>query len=304
MRYCVQYYKDFRYNSLIDEIIFPFSEGIVDIISQKKWKDNQRFIIDISNENKLSDAMPVILMCKKIHDNLSVMMTLRQSYSDSFIINDLKKANISFFYYEYAKTLDQIYGLIHLGASDVYITESAGFNLKEIGEYCHNKDVLVRVIPNIAQYTLGLSVLIPDSCKFFIRPEDTSTYDQYVDVFEIIAPVDKTSVLYEIYKNGVWDGDLNKIIAGFNNILPNASLLPHFGTARLSCQQKCMLGKCNQCIVMEELAKKFDKNEITFKIPRDKGWDNEKYLRPEFNEETMQSSETKSTENVGEDPQE
>lgn len=302
MRYCIQYYKDFRYNSSIDEIIFPFTENIVDIISQEKWKNTQRFIIDISSvSNDLFSIMPLILMCKKIHDNLSVMMTLNQGNS---IITELKNANISFFYYEYAKTLDQIYGLICLGASDIYVTESAGFNLKEIGEYCHNKNVLVRVIPNIAQYTVGLSLSIPSPCKFFIRPEDTSIYEKYVDIFEIIAPQDKLSVLYEIYKNRIWNGDLNKIITGFEDILPNASLIPHFGTIRLSCQQKCMLGKCNQCIVMKEMAKKFDKNKVNFIVPKNKGWDNEKYIRSEFNEEVVRSSEAESADDSIKDPQE
>lgn len=300
MRYCIQYYKDFRYNDLIDEIIFPYHDNIVDIISQKKWKDEQRFIIDVSAEGDLTEIIPAILMCKKVHDNLSVLLTLKQSA----FIAELRKANISFFYFEYARTLDQIYGLIYLGTSDIYVTESAGFNLKEIGEYCHHKNVNVRVIPNMAQYTPGFRNSIPDPCKFFIRPEDTHLYEEYVDVFELIAPKEKTSVLYEIYKNKVWEGDLDKIITGFSDIVKNTTLIPYFGSARLSCQQKCMLGKCNHCIMMKEMGERFKDSKVTFKIPKDKEWNNERYkIQSGTDEETMQHAEVESSSDVNEDTQ-
>lgn len=272
MKYCIPYYKDFRYKDVIDEVIYDYNAGIVDMITKENWAEGQTIIINVSPTQKEKDALiPTIKMCKRVHNNCIVRITAAHDE----IREELNSAEIPYFYANYANTGDEVYGLIKKGASEVYITESLGFNIIKVGEYCKSKNVKVRVIPNIAQYKVGFKEVIPDFSKFFIRPEDTELYEPYVDVFELGGAEDRLSVTYEIYRNKQWMGDLSKLIVGFTEPFQNGGLIPHFGSERLKCGQRCMQEKCNLCQQMKELSQKFKDNELIITREKNKEWKNE-----------------------------
>lgn len=271
MKYCIQYDKNFRYNDIIDEVIFhydDYKDNLLNEIGKQKWKTNQRIIVHIGNY--VSDYIPLLRKIMKDYNNFAVLLT--SPYEKE---KELKEYNIPFFYDTYADTADEVYGLIKRGVSDIYITESLAFNIAEVGQYCKNKGVNVRVIPNIAQYKIGFKNQIPDPYKFFVRPEDVEIYEPFVDVFEIISPLNRQSIIYEIYKNGQWMGDLGQLIVGFDEPFYNSGLVPFFGPERLKCRQKCMQEKCNLCQQMKELSDSFYKNNLEIKKPIDKEWKNE-----------------------------
>lgn len=270
MKYCTQYYKNFRYNDVVDEIIFDYAtyrDSIVEEIKKGNWKDNQRIIIDVCIGGVV-EIVPILQMCMKEHNNFTVRLDIIQKD----LVEELKKVNIPFFYANYAITADEVYGMIKHGVSDVYITESLAFNIERIGKYCKDKNVFVRIIPNIAQYKKGFREDIPDPFKFFVRPEDTDLYEPYVDVFEIIAKNDRLSVLYEIYRNKQWIGDLKQLIIGLDETFYNSGLVPYFGPERLRCGQKCMQEKCNLCQQMKELSDDFVRNNLEIKKAKHKEW--------------------------------
>lgn len=270
MKYCVSYYKNFRYNDIIDEVVFNYAtyrDSIVDRLQEQGWKDEQRIIIDICLGGDI-EIIPILKMCMKNHNNFAVRLDVIQED----LIPELKKAEIPFFFTNYANTPDEIYGMIQKGVSDVYVTESLGFNIANIGAYCKKKDINVRIIPNIAQYRRHFRENIPDPCKFFVRPEDTDLYEPYVDVFEIISSNDRLSILFEIYKNRQWLGDLKKLIIGLKEPFYNSSLVPYFGTERLKCNQKCMQEKCNLCPQMQILSHSFMKNNLAIMREKKKEW--------------------------------
>jgi len=272
MKYCIPYYKNFRYNDNIDEIILNYStyrESIIQVLEEQNWNENQRIIIDICLGG-VPEIIPTLKMCQKIHENIAIRLDIIQED----MVKELK-GKIPFFYVNYAKTNDEVYGMIKRGVSDIYITESLAFNIELIGSYCKYMGVNVRVIPNIAQYRAGFRHEILDPYKFFIRPEDTDLYEAYVDVFEIIAPDDRLSVIYEIYRNKVWDGDLKQLIVGLDESFPNAGMIPLFGPKRLNCRQICMYEKCSLCKQAKELADKFVENKLSVIKQKDKEWKNE-----------------------------
>lgn len=271
MKYCIQYYKNFRYNDLIDEVVFIYTSNIVEEIQKQEWTDTQRIIIDICEVNITKDnIMPILMKCNQIHS-----ISARISFAQEELREQLREAGIPYFYATYANTADEVYALIRKGASDVYITESLAFNITKIGTYCKKKGVAVRIIPNVAQYKIRFKEEIPDPYKFFVRPEDTELYEDYADVFEIIAPQENLSVIYEIYRNKQWMGDLGKLIAGFSEPFLNSTLVPYFGPERLKCGQRCMQEQCNLCQQMKELASKFADNNLVIKREKDKKWKNE-----------------------------
>lgn len=268
MKYCVHYYKNFRYNDVIDEVVINYNNyDIVEKIQELNLKDSQRIIIDVCIGGEVS-IIPTLQMCMKNHNNLVVRIDIIQEE----LVNALKDAGIPFFYANYANTFDEVYSMIKRGVSDIYITESLAFNIEKIGEYCKEKNINVRMIPNIAQYKKGFRNDIPDPYKFFVRPEDTKLYTPYVNVFEIIAPEDRLSIIYEIYKNEKWSGDLKQLIVGLDESFYNSGTLPLFGPTRLSCGHKCMLEKCSLCQQAKELADRFEENKLEVKVPKNKEW--------------------------------
>lgn len=275
MKYCIDYNKNFRYNDIIDEIIC-YGTNILEEIKEQKWKDNQRIIVDIIAEGE--KGIPAIRMFMKEHPNTVVRIDTYQKD----IENELKNLDVPFFYDSYCNTADEVYGLIQKGITDVYITESLAFNLAEIGAYCKSKNVKVRIIPNIAQYKNGFGDYVPDPCKFFVRPEDTYLYEPFVDVFQFIAPKDRISIIYEIYRNRQWAGDLSQLIVGFKEPFYNTGIVPLFGERRLECRQKCMQEKCDLCKQIKELSNKIHSNNLVIKTPIDKEWKNESKTHKEI----------------------
>ena len=298
MKYCIQYYKKFRYNDIIDEIIFNYADyydNIVDKLEQQGWKDTQRIIIDVRIGGEL-DIVPILKMCMKKHKNFAVRVDVIQDE----LVEKLKEEEIPFFYNNYANTPDEIYGMIQRGVSDVYVTESLAFNIEKVGSYCKEKEVKVRMIPNIAQYKKGFKKDIPDPYKFFVRPEDAKLYDPYVDVFEIVASDDRLSIIYEIYKNECWEGDLRLLVIGLESPFYNKGIVDYFGPERLKCNQKCMQEKCTLCKQIKELADRFEENKLMIEVPKNKEW---KYETKSY-QEAMQLAEKTTTTNDDEIPEE
>lgn len=271
MKYCIEYYKNFRYNTNIDEVILGYATYRDSIVEKlEEWREDQRIIIDICLSDSPDVVIPILKMCQKVHENLAIRLDIIQED----MVKELQ-GNIPFFYANYAKTNDEVYGMIKRGVSDIYITESLAFNIELVGSYCKYMGVKVRIIPNIAQYRAGFRKEIPDPYKFFVRPEDVDLYEAYVDVFEILAPKDRLSVIYEIYRNKVWDGDLQQLIAGIDEPFPNAGMIPLFGPYRLACYHKCMQEKCSLCMQAKELSTKFADNKLEVIKEKDKEWKHE-----------------------------
>ena len=294
MKYCIQYYKDFRYNDIIDEVVINYAtyrDSIVDELQKQNWKDNQRIIIDIQLGGEES-IIPILKMCMKNHTNFAVRLDVKQKE----IEEELRKAEIPFFYSNFANTPDEVYGMIQRGVSDVYVVESLAFNLKNISLYCKEEKVNVRLIPNVAQYKKGFKEDIPDPYKFFIRPEDVDLYEPYADVFEIMAKDDILSVTYEIYRNKRWEGDLQQLIGGLEDHFYNNGIIEYFGEERLKCNQRCMQEKCTLCKQMKELADKFEENKLKIETPREKEWKNE----TKSYKEAVRIVETSASSNDGE----
>ena len=168
-----------------------------------------------------------------------------------------KENNIPFFFTNFARTKEMVDIMRQMGASSIYIVESLAFDLKALQYMREVYDLTYRVYPDVAQHTKDLGEYVSSLKKFFIRPEDTEIYENYVDVFEFWRNDDRLSVIYEIYKQQQWLGDLQDIIAGLGKSIDNKTLAPHFGQMRVCCNKVCLEGKCYLCEEMEKLAERF-----------------------------------------------
>ena len=261
MRYSI-FWKINRKNIVekVDEVIFSYNDNIVNYLKDEKFKD-KRIIVDVNMENNIFEVVPILKKLRQEHKNMVVR--LPQFYFD--IEGDaLREAKLPYFFSDICNTEEQVYGFINKQVTDVYIANNLGFNLKEVGQFCKKKHIKVRVYPHIAQYSVGQKETIPAAYKFFIRPEDTKIYEDYVDVFEFENVQDsvRLNTLIDIYKAQEWRGDLRDLISELDERFMNNGVASFFGEQRLKCRHQCMLNKCNICLEVQKLSNNLKANKI------------------------------------------
>lgn len=268
MRYAVHYNRTFRYFDEVDEVIFDYkgSEAIVDFIP-KTLKEYQKAIINLIQIKDVAEVISYLNKLKTLHSNFVVQISL---FNQTNIIELLQDNEIEYMFADFARDYDTFYTMRELGAKEIYIVEGLAFNLRNLQEIRKEEGLSLRVFPDIAQSARGTTYVIPPVTKFWIRPEDTELYEQYVDVFELCRTDDKQSVIYEVYKNQQWLGQLEDIILDFDTTLDNTSLDPRFGQERINCGKRCNYGRCNLCTEMEDLAARFKLVGITIQKPKKK----------------------------------
>lgn len=260
MKYCIQYTKDFRYLKQVDEVIIPFHS--TNLINIKDFSDNQRIIIDFEDKKEILFNLKSLIEIKELHNNIAIRFL---GELDAETATKLEEVKIPFFFNLRVDKWDTLMGLIELGVSDVYIVNELGFELKDVSRVCKENNVNIRVFPNVAQ--TGSKIKNLETIKsFFIRPEDIDIYEPYVDVCEFFGPLDRQSVLYDIYTDKKWIGDLRELIIGLKEHLKSKYLMPCFGEERLNCGKKCYQNKCIICDKISTIAKQLEEANLEVKI--------------------------------------
>lgn len=297
MKYAISYNANFRYIKDIDEIILYWStkDDIVDYV-ESTFEQNQRIIISFMEQDTdyiMEKLYPVMMKFKKVHNNVSVRFDGFIPEND--VLVNFEENGIRYFFDQHCSCWDALYGLTLLGASDVYVTEEMCFDLSAISAFCKPRGVKVRIIPNVAQYGgHGIAHKIPDMVKFFVRPEDTSLYEPFVDVFELWGESNKLSVYYEIYKQEQWLGQIGDLIIGFTDDVPNSGIMTHFAGIRLNCRKKCLQGKkCDICKTMKEVAINLAEHDLRIETERKPIRENDTDIK-----KIMSDGRTTSDENV------
>lgn len=259
MKYSAKFNRNFRHIKDIDEVILPYNAegGDLAIFVPETFNKSQRIIVSLpTNENVILAGIPGIQKLRNDGWNIAIRLS-RWAYEHTDIPTD-----IPFFFEEYPRNLEEIYADAESGVSDIYITESLGFCMKAVKAIKERYEVQIRVIPNIAQCSPTARTLISPMKKFWIRPEDTELYEGYIDVFELAGGIDdsRLSVVYEIYKQQQWMGNLNDLILDFGEdteVYPNLGMSPHFAEMRFNCGKGCLVGSCNLCDELGHLAQSF-----------------------------------------------
>ena len=155
------------------------------------------------------------------------------------------------FYYGFAVgSFYELHSLKDMGVCYFRLATPAFFMLDKVKEL----GVPVRAVPNVAY-----DAYFPHENGvhgMWIRPEDVSTYEEFVDIFEFEdADLAKERALYRIYHDdGKWPGNLNLIFTNFNYSVENRYLLATDTLAkrRTVCGQRCQYGRacglCEMCL--------------------------------------------------------
>lgn len=259
MKYALQYYRGCEILDQVDEIIINYYEKDKELINfLNKILSYQRLIIDISTLENIDENIEIFKQAFEKNNNIAIKCSKNQNF------NILKENNLSFFFKEGANTWDKLVGYIEAGVSDIYIVDELGFSLRKIKNAYKDCNINIRVYPNIAQSS---SDLYKNTFKkFFIRPEDLYLYENIIDVIEFADIRLKAQPTYlKVYKEGVWNDNLNIIIAGLDIDINTMAMIPLFAESRLNCGKRCALNNCHICDHIQIIAGDLEDNKIFFK---------------------------------------
>lgn len=270
MNYCIKYTNKFLYfdNDNVEiEIMYTSNNRLLDFC-KNVLKKSQKLVVNILDGGISDNEIEIFKAAVAIHPNILFKTTnVDYIYKNS---DELK--------FSYARPITswhEVRELSKMGISEILIRDYLCFDLERLKTYCDKRNIKIRCIANYIEEDEYNT--IPPYEKFFIRPEDVSIYEDYIDTIEFYKNnyyelLEKQNVLYKIYNSGKWEGKLSDIIDGYTEDVLNTTITPSFTKFRIDCQRRCDLGLCDSCDHHMTLAKTLEKSGIkvtTKEVPPD-----------------------------------
>lgn len=187
----------------------------------------------------------------KLKQQVDIVKTICQDYTISCKDVSMMRELLAASYYAYLAypvcDWETFIQLRDAGVSDIYIDGPLGFCAREVQGA--KQGALIRVSPTFSANLLPLDLPTSNANSFFIRPEDVSKYEGFVDIIDFNQQ-EKEETLYEIYQRGIFAGDLNLLVPQVTTSVPNLYIRPEFADSRLNCQQDCKnpsRARCQLC---------------------------------------------------------
>ncbi len=268
MKHCIKYHpqQDKEVINNADELEIKYNRKDTTLLEFLEKYKEKRIIIIINTEDILEKDL---LLFKELKEKYNIVINLDMELE---IAERLKAHGIPFFFDQLISDWDMLNGVLDFGVTDVYIVENLCFELDAVAAKVHSYNTKVRVFPNVAQSSWKST---PALKKFFIRPEDIDTYEDYVDVIEfwdggLENQKHMEFVFQKVYtKSKKWSGQLKEIIYDLDSDIDSRFVIPRFAEMRIKCGKKCQKGgKCNICGTIEDLSKTLEKAEIMVKIDK------------------------------------
>lgn len=272
MKYCLKYdpARISKYLELVDEIKINFNdiseyENCQEIIQSHLDKT---FIIEFDGFlNEEEDDFYLVSALNKKFKNIKFSI-LRYDYDT---IEFFTKEKIPFFFQATVTDFEELHTCCLLNVTDVIIGGDLGFNLEKVKNVVNSYDnsINIRVFPNICNTNTFIDFTkVKTLYSFFIRPEDTDVYKEFIDVYDLTYQSEVQDTYYKIYAiDKKWYGDLKEMILNLNENIDSRCLFPMFAFKRLNCDRKCLKGgTCDCCDRIFPLIDAMQENDMLFKV--------------------------------------
>ena len=262
MGFCCTYKKNNPYIRDLEDVIIDFHGSENMLVPFLEAFPEQRVVISI-NEPFQEEFLSIFLKLNGFHN-----WVLRLTEINDDLLKQIEDNYIPYFFKHIITDWDRFFKFLETRVTDIYISETLGFELNKISKVAHEKNKKIRVFPNIAQAGAQINPLK----TFFIRPEDIEIYSEYVDIFEFWeTPEINTTTLCKIYMDQKkWAGPLKEIILGLDSDINNAYIpFKRWGSNRVKCGKRCFKGDyCNSCENTYVLAKNLEESQLMIKSDR------------------------------------
>jgi hypothetical protein len=263
MNYCVDFYNHLTGYEKADEYTIKYTKKndvLIDFLEKNNTKR-----VNLTIEARITEAEMELFV--SIYEKFSNLVLRFESY-DADIIDLIQKSGIPFFFGNRINNWDEFIGFVNLGVSDIYVVEDLCFDLERVASIAKPAGIRLRTFANVAQSTWKGT---PEIKKFWIRPEDISIYEKYIDTLEFFGTPQQISVLLKVYKEDKqWFGRLKEIIFGLQSDIDSRFIIQRFAEQRVKCRKDCLKGgKCQVCDRVVELSNTLEKANIMIKPKRE-----------------------------------
>lgn len=273
MQYCIDYYKGFQYMNHVDEITISYNRrdtSLLDFLILHKDKKINIYIEDAEDFLKNNNLDMFIQISKEYLDldfRLKLKDPIKDDYSFQLYQKIRKETDIPYFFDTLISDWDTLQGYIKMSPISIYVVEDLCFELDKIADILHLCGIKVRTFANVCQTKWKDT---PSLKTFFVRPEDVSIYENYIDVLEFFGNKKVLNTVYKVYTiDKKWFGELKELIIGFDSNLDSRFIDPIFAVKRISCNKKCLKGgKCRVCERVEDLSEVLKNNKMIIKVDK------------------------------------
>lgn len=230
MKYCVSIRQKPAVLRQADEffVLYKDFDGIYNFDSDPEFF-NKKFIIQIpyySTEEIKWDELAAVAK------RLNIVAAVEDIQTQAQLCND---RGIPFYWNYPITSYDEVHGAISSGVCELKLGAPLFFDL----ERAASLGMPIRLAANICH-----SNLFPNATGFsgtYIRPEDVKYYEPYVKTLEFVTDnLHQEEGLLRVYKNGIWNGNLNLLLTNLNWDIDNRALPDDFGFIRTTCRQRCL----------------------------------------------------------------
>lgn len=261
MKYCVHYHRNspFRYFDEVQEIEIKYSKEDLTVPEFLEKNRNKTVILTVEHPEDIDRISNLATR----YTNIKIKVDL----DNKELTDAAMHSGVPYFFSTMVDDWDTFIGIVNLNPTDVYIVNELGFELDKVASIAHQYNTQIRVFPNVAQSKWAKT---PDIKKFFIRPDDISLYEPYVDVIEFFGHEQQLSIYYEAYAHdGKWFGQLNEIINDFYSDIDSRNILPIFGSTRIKCGKRCIKGRaCKICERITHFASTLEEQNLLIRVEK------------------------------------
>lgn len=276
MDYCLEYRRDLKNIAEAAELNITYNSEDKTLFDWLPLQE-QRINIYIPHAAMFiskNELQKFIEYEQKSEKPVNYCFVLESYLSDSckVLYEEIKeKSSAGIFFKTRVKDWDTLTGMAELQITDMYVTEELCFDLMRVKDYLKSRGIRVRTFANVCQTSWPMTESIN---TFFIRPEDVSFYDRFIDVLEFYyKEIKHQDVLLSVYKNQkIWYGPLYQIIFDFKDKeVYNNCIMPEFAPRRLDCRKTCMKGgPCRHCTTIVRISKILKENNMAFREKKTK----------------------------------
>ena len=166
-------------------------------------------------------------------------------------LNIAHSKGLQHYYLAPVRTYAELQDLKRAGVCRITVTAPLFFDLEQVKKF----NIPIYMTANSATQD-ALFERTDGITGCWIRPEDVSVYEPYIEVLNFTGTQSQEQALYRIYaEHKKWSGEINLIIPDTKSNAVNRMITPDFAKARLSCQQRCMRNEsCHLCYQILQLA--------------------------------------------------
>ena len=267
---CIHYNApDMKYIDVAPQIKIDYKEEDETLEEFIKRHADQHIYIDVSTKRRLTNDWNYNFFTKenierfknlKQYPNWSLLIDIDIHFLNAYKANLLPEVCNTFVIGTRAETLEGLQYILSFHPNEVYLTNELCFDLSNMKAECEKYGAKIRVVANVAQ--CEDTNITPAIKRFFIRPEDTGIYNEFVHGIEFYGNKTMQEICFKAYDRRYWWGELSEIIMGLDDTLDSRRVPKHFGGLRIKCGKRCIRGgHCSVCRTIQEFTKVLEKTD-------------------------------------------